>query len=288
MTNSFDKITHIGTSIQSVHIHVGYIKHLPAEQVLLVPGLNEMKILHLLFIFLLLLSAGCQEAEVNRRQTSGDNMSPPYFSERKQMVEDQIIARGIHDKKIIEAFLKVERHRFVPEKYISRAYGDHPLPIGEGQTISQPYIVAYMTYILNLSKTDKVLEIGTGSGYQAAILGEISDNVFTIEINGPLGRGADKLLRELGYANVKVKVGDGYKGWKEHAPFDAIIVTCAPTHVPGPLKEQLKEGGRMIVPVGDSYDQRLVYIQKIDNELKQQNEFPVMFVPMVDPAGKKY
>ena len=234
------------------------------------------------------MSAGCQETEVNKRQISGDTMSPPYFSERKQMVEDQIIARGIHDKKIIEAFLKVERHRFVPEKYISRAYGDHPLPIGEGQTISQPYIVAYMTYILNLSKTDKVLEIGTGSGYQAAILGEISDNVFTIEINGPLGRDADKLLRELGYTNVRVKVGDGYKGWKEYAPFDAIIVTCAPTHVPGPLKEQLKEGGRMIVPVGDSYDQKLVYIQKIDNELKQQNEFPVMFVPMVDPAGKKY
>ncbi len=251
-----------------------------------------MRLYKLLLICIILISAGCQELQLNfktnKQQASGDEIPLPYFSERKQMVEDQIIARGIMGKGIIDAFYKVERHRFVSERYKSRAYGDHPLPIGEDQTISQPYIVAFMTHILNLSKTDKVLEIGTGSGYQAAILGELSDNVFTIEINKKLGGRADALLRELGYANVSVKIGDGYKGWKEHAPFDAIIVTCAPTHVPGPLKEQLKEGGRMIIPVGESYDQKLLYIEKIDNELKQQSEFPVRFVPMVDHKGKLY
>ena len=250
------------------------------------------KIFKLLIISFVLLSAGCQEPapiyNANNPQTSSVTSSPAYLSERKQMVDEQIIAQGIKGDKIVEAFLKVERHLFVPEKYRSRAYGDHPLPIGEGQTISQPFIVGFMTHVLNLSRTDKVLEIGTGSGYQAAILGELSDHVFTIEINEPLGRSADRLLKELGYVNVKVKVGDGYKGWKEHAPFDAIIVTCAPTHVPEPLKEQLKEGGRMIIPVGESYDQKLVYLEKAGGELKQKGELPVRFVPMVDPSGKTY
>ncbi len=250
-----------------------------------------MKIVNLITIALGLLFAGCQEPvinTVNNYRVSSVASSPSLISERTQMVNEQIIARGIKGEKIIEAFLKVERHLFVPEKYRSRAYGDHPLPIGEGQTISQPYIVAFMTQVLNLSRSDKVLEIGTGSGYQAAILGELSDHVFTIEINEPLGKGAEILLKELGYVNVNVKVGDGYKGWKEHAPFDAIIVTCAPTHVPEPLKEQLKEGGRMIIPVGESYDQKLVYIEKIAGELRQQSELPVRFVPMIDPSGKTY
>ena len=251
-----------------------------------------MKIFKLLIISLGLLSSGCQEPvtiyPANNHQTSSVTSSPSYISERTQMIDEQIIARGIKGEKIIEAFLKVQRHLFVPEKYRSRAYGDHPLPIGEGQTISQPYIVAFMTHVLNLSRSDKVLEIGTGSGYQAAILGELSDHVFTIEINEPLGRSADRLLKELGYFNVKVKVGDGYKGWKEHAPFDAIIVTCAPTHVPEPLKEQLKEGGRMIIPVGESYDQKLIYLEKTGGELRQKSEFPVRFVPMTDPSGKTY
>lgn len=250
------------------------------------------KIFKLLIISFVLLSAGCQEPapiyNANNPQTSSVTSSPTYLSARKQMVNEQIIAQGIKGEKIVKAFLKVERHLFVPEKYRSRAYGDHPLPIGEGQTISQPFIVGFMTHVLNLSRTDKVLEIGTGSGYQAAILGELSDHVFTIEINEPLGRSADRLLKELGYVNVKVKVGDGYKGWKEHAPFDAIIVTCAPTHVPEPLKEQLKEGGRMIIPVGESYDQKLVYLEKAGGELKQKGELPVRFVPMVNPSGKTY
>jgi len=246
-----------------------------------------------LFIFIIaLIFTGCVEPEVTnneqKQQASPDTASSPYYAERKQMVENQMIARGIREQNIIEALLTVERHLFVPEQYRSGAYGDHPLPIGEGQTISQPYIVAFMTQVLDLKRSDKVLEIGTGSGYQAAVLGELSDKVYTIEINEPLGNRAKELLKDLGYSNVKVKVGDGYKGWKEHAPFDAIIVTCAPTHVPGPLKEQLKEGGRMIIPVGETYAQKLLYIKKINNELKQQSEFPVRFVPMVDPEGKTY
>ena len=250
-----------------------------------------MKIFKLLLIIIILISAGCIDAGVNdtaQKQTPADTTSSSYYAARKAMVENQMISRGIHEKDIINALLKVERHLFVPEHLRGRAYGDFPLPIGEGQTISQPYIVAFMTQVLNLKRTDKVLEIGTGSGYQAAVLGELSDNVYTIEINEPLGKRAKKLLKDLGYTNIMVKIGDGYKGWKEHAPFDAIIVTCAPTHVPGPLKEQLKEGGRMIIPVGESYDQKLLYIRKINNELKQQSEFPVRFVPMVDTEGKSY
>ena len=237
------------------------------------------------FIILLMFCLGCN---ISNKETSEDTAFSPYFPERKRMVEHQIKGRGIDDKKIIDVFLKVERHRFVPEKYIPNAYEDRPLAIGEGQTISQPYIVAYMTYVLDLSRTDKVLEIGTGSGYQAAILGELSDSVFTIEVIASLGQKADILLKELGYKNVKVKIGDGYKGWKEHAPYDAIIVTCAPSHVPKPLKEQLKEGGRMIIPVGKAYNQKLVFLKKIDNQLKEESVFPVLFVPMLDTTGKKY
>ncbi len=251
-----------------------------------------MKLFRLLLIFIALITSGCPEPALNNSaytsQDPVDTSFDLYLQERKQMVEEQMIARGITGKETINAFLKVKRHLFVPEEFRNRAYGDHPVPIGQGQTISQPYIVAFMTQILNLSKNDRVLEIGTGSGYQAAILGELSDHVFTIEINEPLGRKATVLLKELGYSSVKVKIGDGYKGWKEHAPFDAIIVTCAPSHIPQPLKEQLKEGGRMIIPVGEAFDQKLLYIQKINNELKQQAEFPVLFVPMVDPKGKAY
>lgn len=252
----------------------------------------NMKLFRLLLIFIALITSGCPEPALNNSaytsQDPVDTSFDLYLQERKQMVEEQMIARGITGKETINAFLKVKRHLFVPEEFRNRAYGDHPVPIGQGQTISQPYIVAFMTQILNLSKNDRVLEIGTGSGYQAAILGELSDHVFTIEINEPLGRKATVLLKELGYSSVKVKIGDGYKGWKEHAPFDAIIVTCAPSHIPQPLKEQLKEGGRMIIPVGEAFDQKLLYIQKINNELKQQAEFPVLFVPMVDPKGKAY
>jgi len=249
-----------------------------------VPKLKQSAYLCSLVIFLILVLG----YNAHGQDVMGDRTSVPYFAKREQMVAHQIKRRGIKDPKIINAFLKVERHRFVPERYLSNAYEDRPLPIGEGQTISQPYIVAFMTDVLNLSRSDKVLEIGTGSGYQAAILGELSDSVFTIEINEPLGRKADKLLKKLGYTNVKVKVGDGYKGWEDHAPYDAIIVTCAPSHVPAPLKEQLKEGGRMIIPVGRKFNQNLVLLRKTDNTLKEEKVLPVLFVPMVDPTGKKY
>jgi protein-L-isoaspartate(D-aspartate) O-methyltransferase len=242
---------------------------------------GNISILILLFLGWL----GCNAGNSEMPEETG---ASAYLSQHNRMVEDQIKKRGINDKKIIDALLRVERHRFVPDKVIPHAYEDRPLPIGEGQTISQPYIVAYMTYILDLSRTDKVLEIGTGSGYQAAILGELCDHVFTIEINPTLGQRAELILKDLGYENVKVRIGDGYIGWKEHAPFDAIIVTCAPSHVPKPLKEQLKEGGRMIIPVGNAYNQELVLLRKVDGRLKEENVFRVLFVPMVDTRGKRY
>ena len=207
---------------------------------------------------------------------------------RERMVKTQIENRGVKDPAVLEALRKVERHRFVPESYASRAYSDHPLPIGEGQTISQPYIVALMTEVLNLKKSDKVLEIGTGSGYQAAILGELCDSIYTIEIVEPLGKRAANLLNTLGYENIKVKIGDGYKGWPEHAPFDAIIVTCSPTQVPQPLQEQLAEGGRMVIPVGKRDEQELVLLTKQEGKLQQNHIIPVRFVPMVDSTGATY
>jgi protein-L-isoaspartate(D-aspartate) O-methyltransferase len=211
-----------------------------------------------------------------------------YAEERTAMVRDQIKARGITDIKVLAAMLKVERHRFVPPAYRSEAYEDHPLPVGEGQTISQPYIVAFMTEALELEKKDEVLEIGTGSGYQAAILAEICDSVFTIEIFRSLGLSAIKTLDELGYTNVFVRIGDGYKGWTEHAPYDAIIVTCAPDHVPEMLEAQLAEGGRMIIPVGGDYTQNLILLKKKAGKLLKQNVLPVRFVPMINEDGKKY
>ena len=211
------------------------------------------------------------------------------FSEmRREMVKTQIEARGIVNREVINAFHKVERHRFVLPEYISKAYNDYPLPIEEGQTISQPYIVAFMTETLQLKTTDKVLEIGTGSGYQAAILAEICDSVFTIEIFEFLGEKAKSLFTELGYKNIYCKIGDGYKGWPEHAPFDAIIVTCAPTQIPEPLKNQLAEGGRMIIPVGDNPFQTLVLLKKKKGKLREEKVLPVRFVPMIDKEGKKY
>jgi len=245
----------------------------------------KINIIKLTLIICFISILECRQNNNKIRQTTSYNT---FKEERKLMVEEQIKKRGIKDSTIIKAFLKVPRHRFVPIKYRKMAYKDHPLPIGEGQTISQPYIVAYMTQILNLSKTDKVLEIGTGSGYQAAILGELSDSIYTIEIITSLGNRASRLLQEMGYSNIKVKIGDGYQGWEEYAPFDAIIVTCAPTEIPNALKNQLKEGGRIIIPVGSLYYQNLVYLRKVNNQIKEEKVFPVRFVPMVDTSGKKY
>ncbi len=201
---------------------------------------------------------------------------------RYQMVSRQIVARGVKDAGVIEAMKKVPRHLFVPEKYRSLSYGDHPLPIGKEQTISQPYIVAFMTEALALRPEDRVLEIGTGSGYQAAILAELVDEVYTIEIIESLGRRAQKTLGVLGYKNIHVKIGDGYKGWPDQAPFDAVIVTCAPENIPQSLIRQLKDGGRMIIPVGsEGTIQNLVKAIKEKGRLKTKSMMPVRFVPMV-------
>jgi protein-L-isoaspartate(D-aspartate) O-methyltransferase len=212
-----------------------------------------------------------------------------YARDRDRMVLEQLVDRGIKDRRVIKAMQKVERHRFVPEEYRSVAYGDHPLPIGYEQTISQPYVVAFMTEVLQLKPTDRVLEIGTGSGYQAAILAEICDSVFTIEIVPELAHRAKNLLEQLGYKNIQVKHGDGYQGWPEKAPFDAIIVTCSPTKIPQPLKSQLKEGGRMVIPVGyPETGQELYLIRKENERLIEKAVLPVRFVPMVNSEKKNY
>ena len=203
-----------------------------------------------------------------------------YAKARENMVISQIEARGVKDKRVLAAMRRVERHKFVPEGLKEFAYRDNPLPIGQGQTISQPYIVALMTELLELKGKEKILEIGTGSGYQAAVLAELCEHVYTIEILGPLAASAERLLKELGYANITVKCGDGFLGWEEYAPFDAIIVTCAPPEVPPPLIEQLKDGGRLVIPVGSFY-QELKVIEKNNGEISTKSIIPVRFVPML-------
>lgn len=196
------------------------------------------------------------------------------------MVEKQLMARDITDAATLNAMRTVPRDLFVPDEVRDQAYTDGPLPIGEGQTISQPYIVAYMTQALELKATDRVLEIGTGSGYQAAVLGEIVDSVYTIEIVEHLGKIARERLKDLGYDNIKAKIGDGYHGWKERGPFDAIIVTAGAAEIPVPLLDQLKEGGRLIIPLGANNSIRqLVLVHKKNGKIKSRNLIPVRFVP---------
>ncbi len=231
------------------------------------------------FLLLLLAGASCKPAEIGARD---------FTTEREQMVTRQILIRGVTDPRVLAAMRKVPRDAFVPESMRARSYTDQPLPIGYDQTISQPFIVALMTDKLQLKSTDRVLEIGTGSGYQAAILAELVAEVFTIEIVEPLGKGAEATLQRLGYKNVRVKVGDGYKGWPEHAPFDAVIVTCAPEQVPQPLIAQTKEGGRIIIPVGAAGDQNLYLLEKKDGRLKQRSVLPVRFVPMTGEASRQH
>lgn len=205
-----------------------------------------------------------------------------FARERKRMVEVQIAARGVKDPRVLQAMESVPRHLFVPEELRHLSYEDGPLPIGSGQTISQPYIVALMTELLELEADDKVLEIGTGSGYQAAVLSKITKEVFTMEINKDLGDRARERLGALGYANVKVAIGDGYKGLPESAPFDAIIVTAAAPHIPTPLVEQLKLGGRMVIPLGKPYHtQNLTLIIKDEKGITRREIAPVLFVPLV-------
>ncbi|PYJ97436.1 MAG: protein-L-isoaspartate(D-aspartate) O-methyltransferase [Verrucomicrobia bacterium] len=212
-----------------------------------------------------------------------------FVALRRQMVEEQLKAPGrdITNRQVLEAMATVPRHEFVPEAYRAAAYADRPLPIGHGQTISQPFIVAFMTERLDPKPTDRILEIGTGSGYQAAVLSSLVAEVYTIEIVEPLARRAEGDLQRLGYWKVKVRAGDGYQGWPEAAPFDAIIVTCAPDHVPQTLVDQLKDGGRMIIPVGRENNQELYLLQKRGQKVQQRAVLPVRFVPMTGTKGVK-
>ena len=211
--------------------------------------------------------------------------NPAQFEQlRKKMVEEVIIGSGIKDERVIKAMLATQRHQFVEPKYRREAYFDKALPIGDKQTISAPFIVAYMTQSLDPQPTDKVLEIGTGSGYQAAVLSPLVKEVYSIEIVESLGKSAAAVLKKLKYTNVTTKVGDGYLGWKEHAPFDKIIVTCSPEKVPAPLVEQLKEGGLMVVPVGQRYEQTLYLFRKKGGKLESEKLLPTLFVPMTGKA----
>ncbi|MDZ7605225.1 MAG: protein-L-isoaspartate(D-aspartate) O-methyltransferase [Cyclobacteriaceae bacterium] len=203
-----------------------------------------------------------------------------YTGAQQAMVQSQIAGRGVSNKLVLDAMKKVPRHQFVPDAYKSEAYQDRPLPIGMDQTISQPYIVGFMTEAISPGKEDIVLEIGTGSGYQAAVLAEIVKEVYTLEIIPELGKMAKDRLTTMGYTNVHCRVSDGYHGWQEHAPFDAIIVTAAAEKIPQPLVDQLAEGGRMIIPVGPAFDvQNLVLLTRQKGEIKSKRLFPVRFVP---------
>ncbi|MFH1379125.1 MAG: protein-L-isoaspartate(D-aspartate) O-methyltransferase [bacterium] len=205
---------------------------------------------------------------------------------RMHMIESQIIKRGITDQRVIAAMKKLPRHEFLPKEKQHLAYDDHPVQIGFGQTMSQPYIVALMSELADISEHDRVLEIGTGSGYQAAILAEISKEVYTIEIIPELASRAEETLTELKYSNITVKAGDGFFGWPEHAPFDAVVVTAAPSNIPQPLLDQLKIGGRLVIPVGTYPYQELKKIIKTEDEIIEDTIIPVLFVPMTGEARK--
>ena len=231
-------------------------------------------ILIVILVFCLTISA----QEYNESQES-------VFTQRRQsMVVNQLQDRDITDQEVLQAMLTIPRHQFVDPRIRDSAYNDYPLSIGEGQTISQPYIVALMTQLLELKGGEKVLEIGTGSGYQAAVLAEIVKEVYTVEIYESLSKESEKLLKDLGYQNIKFKVGDGYYGWEEYAPYDAIIVTCAPDHIPPPLLKQIKDnGGRIVIPVGGIWMvQTLMKIEKIEGEVKSKGIIGVRFVPMIE------
>jgi protein-L-isoaspartate(D-aspartate) O-methyltransferase len=217
---------------------------------------------------------------------TGQKADSSFEAERQAMVAEQIAARGIKDPAVLDAMRKVPRHRFVPVASRAAAYEDMPLPIGKGQTISQPYIVALMTELVHPKKTMKVLEVGTGSGYQAAVLGECVAEVATIEVVPELGKSAESLLRALGYRNVRVRIGDGFDGWPERAPFDAILLTAAPEQVPKPLVDQLKQGGRLVAPVGKDW-QELVVMTRTPEGLTTETVAPVRIVLMTGKAQEK-
>jgi protein-L-isoaspartate(D-aspartate) O-methyltransferase len=206
---------------------------------------------------------------------------------RAKMVQQHLIERGVKDPRVLQAFRVVPRHRFLPPENRRLAYDDESIPIGEGQTSTPPFDMAFMTETLRLKPTDKVYEVGTGSGYQASILGQVAKDVYSVEIHKPLGERAAKVIKDLGYTNVHTRVGDGYEGWPEAAPFDAIIVTCAPTKVPPPLVEQLKEGGRLVIPIGNRFDQVVHLMIKKDGKLTDTLLRPTLFVPMTGRAFRE-
>ena len=236
-----------------------------------------------LLVFLIAGTLGaCTPGTERATGSPGVAVSPQAdLSDRLAMVQTQIVARGVQDSKVLDAMRIVPRHEFVPREQMDRAYEDRPLPIGEGQTISQPYIVALMTELLDVQPGEVVLEIGTGSGYQAAVLAELTDRVYTVEILPELARHAVQTLTKLGYTRVHINNADGYFGWAEHGPYDGIIVTAAPDHIPAPLVQQLKEGGRMVIPVGPpgSY-QTLWRLTKQNGTVKSENITDVVFVPL--------
>ncbi len=248
------------------------------------------KLLALGLVFVVLFSACIgeeREPSPGVTTTTVQTEDPRFIEAREHMVRFDLRRRDITDEKVLGVMARVQRHNFVSKDLQDNAYADHPLPIGYGQTISQPYIVALMTQGLDLREGDRVLEIGTGSGYQAAVLAEIVDEVYTIEIIEELAGRANKTLKDSGYENVEVKAADGYFGWEEHAPFDAIIVTCAANHIPPPLIEQLDDGGRLIIPLGSTkYHQTLTLVEKRNDTLETKYITSVRFVPMTGEALK--
>jgi len=242
-------------------------------------------LLAIIFIVLITQKSGYKRIEVEEKEEIEIKELDKYAIDRGDMVNSQLKTRDITDEKVLDVMGKVERHEFVPSSLIEQAYDDNPLPIGYGQTISQPYIVALMTQSLDLNDGDKVLEIGTGSGYQAAVLGESVKDVYTIEIIEELAESAEERLKKLGYENIKVKNADGYFGWEENAPFDKIIITAAANHIPGPLLEQLKDDGKLIIPLGSTLRfQTLTLVTKKGDELETEFITGVRFVPMTGKA----
>ena len=221
---------------------------------------------------------------MNTADSPGSSQGDKYAEKRWDMVENQIISRGIQNSRVIDAMLKVKRHLFVPKDYIDSAYSDNPIPIEKGQTVSQPYIVALMSELLNPEPGKKILEIGTGSGYQTAILSEIGCEVYTIEIIEDIAIKTHRILDDLGYSNIKFKIGDGYEGWEEHAPFQGIIVTAAPAQIPEKLVDQLSTDGRLVIPVGDT-NQELLLIEKTIEGITKKRVTSVRFVPMIEQSN---
>ncbi len=233
------------------------------------------------------LAQGSQAEPEDQAKVKAKAEEDRLASVRARMVQRHLAEREIENERVLEAFRAVPRHRFVPDPYRRLAYEDEAILIGEGQTITTPFEVAFMTQILDPQPTDKVYEVGTGSGYQAAILGQLVAEVYSVEIHEPLGKRAAEVIEELGYKNIKTRVGDGYLGWPEAAPFDKIIVTCAPEAIPPPLIEQLKEGGRIVVPLGTRFDQKVYVFDKKDGELVGEAVRPTLYVPMTGQAQRE-